>query len=154
MGSKRTALVMETPNVTSEPQRDFSMPPKSATFSRALSLLQYDAPFICASCRHRKPFSTFKGSEKSQLQRLARRNPPYGRKASTIASVTAVNAKRDIPPAFRELHASLSALEHEAAVYVNLSQLKLALRGLESENAVTRVAGLAYSWNCSDVFVC
>lgn len=59
--------------------------------------------------------------------------------------MTAINAQKDIPPAFKKLHASLSALEHEAAVYVDLSQLKLALRGLESENAVTRVAGLAHT---------
>ncbi|KAL8956401.1 MAG: hypothetical protein Q9193_006080 [Seirophora villosa] len=61
---------------------------------------------------------------------------------STITSVTAINAKKDIPHAFRELHHALSALKREAAVYTNLSQLELALRGFESENAVTRIAAL------------
>lgn len=135
----------ETRNVTSEPQRAISMSPKSGTFSRALFLLENDAPFVCHSCRHRKASSTFNGLAKSQLHRLSRRNSTYHRRASTVASVTAINAQRDIPPAFQKLHASLSVLEHEAAVYVNLSQLKLALRGLESENAVTRVAGLAHT---------
>ena len=122
-----------------------SMPPKSTTFWRALSLLQNDVPFICASCRHRQAFSTFNGLAKSRLHPLSQRRPRYAQKASTIASVTAVDALRDIPPAYQALHESLSALDHEAAVYVNLSQLKLALRGLESENAITRVAGLGHT---------
>ena len=150
---RKTALVMETPNVVRKLQHFISMPSKSATFRRALSFLQNDAPFICPSCRHRKALSTYNASAKGQLHRLSRPNPPHDRKASTIASVTAVNAQRDIPPAFQKLHASLSALEHEAAVYVNISQLKLALRGLESENAVTRVAGLTHI-SCFDVTAC
>lgn len=84
----------------------------------------------------------------------SRRRQQFGKKVSTIASVTAVNAQRDIPLTFRPLHDSLSALEHEAAIYVNLSQLKLALRGLESENAVTRVAGIAYELTRIDAPIC
>ncbi|KAL8856845.1 MAG: hypothetical protein Q9178_006562 [Gyalolechia marmorata] len=64
------------------------------------------------------------------------------RKASTIASVTAVNAKKDIPNVFQGLYEALGTAQREAAVYVNLSQVKLALRGLESENGITRVAVL------------
>ncbi|KAL8922305.1 MAG: hypothetical protein Q9208_005275 [Pyrenodesmia sp. 3 TL-2023] len=65
---------------------------------------------------------------------------PARRAASTITSVTAVNAKTAVPHAFRELHDALNVLQREAAVYTNLSQLQLALRGLESENGVTRIA--------------
>ncbi|KAL8645511.1 MAG: hypothetical protein Q9226_007267, partial [Calogaya cf. arnoldii] len=61
---------------------------------------------------------------------------------STIASVTAVNAKKDIPHAFQPLYEALATAQREAAVYFNLSQLQLALRGLESENAITRIAVL------------
>jgi hypothetical protein len=63
------------------------------------------------------------------------------RKYSSTVSTTAIDARKPIPAAFQELHASLSDLEEEASIYINPSQLQLALRGLESENAVTRVAG-------------
>lgn len=56
------------------------------------------------------------------------------------APVTVVNAKQEIPPPFEVLYKELSTLQHDAAVYVNPSQLQLALRALESENAVTRIA--------------
>lgn len=62
---------------------------------------------------------------------------------STTASISVVNARQELPPAFQPLYEALNALERDAAVYINLSQLKLALRGLETENAMTRVAGKA-----------
>ncbi|KAL8954359.1 MAG: hypothetical protein Q9183_007170, partial [Haloplaca sp. 2 TL-2023] len=67
---------------------------------------------------------------------LRQRNRP----ASTLSSVTAVHAKKEVPPAFRGVHDALSTLQRDAAVYANLSQLQLALRGLESENGITRIA--------------
>ena len=141
---KVTALV-ETLSATRERWDITSMPIKSATLRRALSRLQTDAPFVCASCRHRQALSAFNGTVNNHLHHFSRRRPPYARRASTIASVTAVNAQRDIPPEQQALYKSLSALEHEAALSVNLSQLKLTLRSLESEDAVTRVAGLTYT---------
>ncbi|KAI4281563.1 MAG: hypothetical protein L6R35_005624, partial [Caloplaca aegaea] len=79
----------------------------------------------------------------NRLKKPTRRTPlPTRRPLSTITSVTTVNAQKDIPHAFQELYHALSVLQREAAVYTNLSQLRLALRGLESENAVTRVAAL------------
>ena len=95
---------------------------------------------LCIACR-RKAFTT--NHVRFSLTR------PKHRNASTIVSVTAVNAKREVAPAFQILHAALKQLEKDAALFVNTSQLQLALRGLEGENAVTRVAGytacLAYS---------
>ena len=66
---------------------------------------------------------------------------PQQRANLTIDSVTAVNAARPIPLEHRELYDALTALEHSAGAYVNLSQLQLALRGLESVDSVTRMAG-------------
>lgn len=57
-----------------------------------------------------------------------------------IAPATAVNAQRNIPAEYRELYESLNILGDAASVYVNVSQLKLALRNLETKNSVTRVA--------------
>ncbi|KAK5116181.1 hypothetical protein LTR62_008507 [Meristemomyces frigidus] len=60
----------------------------------------------------------------------------------SLASATAINAPSTVPPPFRELHQQLLALEAEASTYVSLSRLQLAIRSLESEIPVTRIAVL------------
>ena len=102
--------------------------------------------FICPACRYKQARAVFNGSTRLRTQgnRNAHGDALQTRNASTTASITAVNARRDIPPRFRNLHESLKHLETEAAVYINSSQLRLALRGLESENAVTRIAGKSH----------
>ena len=65
----------------------------------------------------------------------------HRRHISTTSSVTTVNVPRSTPRTLQKLDQSLSALKKDAAVYVNSSQLGLALRGLESENAIIRIAG-------------
>ena len=121
------------------------MPPKLPLISKAVTLLSLPSrTFVCASCRYSRCRTLPNGLSRSRIQ--GKRKAHGGtilqtRKASTTASVTAVNVKHDIPPRFLNLHESLKALETEAAVYINPSQLRLASRGLESENAVTRIAG-------------
>ena len=99
--------------------------------------------YVCSSCRYKQARAISNGSALlgTRAHRKARGTTLQFRTASTIAPVTAVNVRRDIPLRFRILHESLKALESDAAVYINSSQLRLALRGLESENAVTRIAG-------------
>ncbi|KAL1628506.1 3',5'-cyclic-nucleotide phosphodiesterase (PDEase) (3':5'-CNP) [Neofusicoccum ribis] len=65
------------------------------------------------------------------------------RHAATLASRTAINAPLDVPPRLKELYQALDALKSDAASYVNLSRLQLALRGLETEDPVVRVAVLS-----------
>lgn len=120
------------------------MPPILPLVGKAVSSLSTSSrPFVCPSCRYQQvqTISQCPPRLKVQGSRKARWAIPQIRPASTTASVTAVNARREIPTRFKNLHESLKALETEAAVYINLSQLGLALRGLESENAVTRIAG-------------
>ena len=113
------------------------MPHKSLLRStRAFTLPLPGISYICPSCRFHNVASRIRGLE--QFDRRARRA------TSTIASVTTVNAKKDIPLAFIELYDALGRLQRDAAVYTNLSQLQLALRGLEAENAVTRVASILH----------
>ena len=115
------------------------MPPKLPLIGKAISSLSFSSrPFVCSSCRHEQIRALSIGLARTKENLKSRRTI---RTVSTTASVTAVNARREIPPRFRTLYESLKALETEAAVYINLSQLRLALRGLESENAVTRIAG-------------
>ncbi len=118
------------------------MPPKLPRTSKLFRAAPI--PFICPICRHKQAFFTFNGGIRSYKSRRERGLGPQNRTASTIPSVTAVNVKREIPSAFQELYGALKALESEAGVYVNTSQLQLALRGVESENAVIRVAGENY----------
>ncbi|KAL2040533.1 hypothetical protein N7G274_006512 [Stereocaulon virgatum] len=99
------------------------------------------SPFVCPSCRFREAYSIKASPNWIRVFSKPRVQNVDFRSASTTASVTAVNAKREIPHVFRRLHASLKALETVAGVYVNTSQLRLALRGTESEDAITRVAG-------------
>ncbi len=93
---------------------------------------------IYSSCHCRSVFSS---SRPLQAQwPLQYRRAPRPRKASTVAPVTVVNAVKHIPAAALELYEALENLRREGEVYTSLSQLQLALRGLESENAVTRIA--------------
>lgn len=126
------------------------MPPKLPLIGKAVSSLFLSSrPFVCQSCRYKQFRAIFDGLARLRTQgnREARGNTLQIRTASTTASVTAVNVRPDIPPRFLILHQSFKSLESEAAVYINLSQLRLALRGLESENAVTRIAGKSCSYD-------
>ena len=113
------------------------MYPRITSIARALSI----SPFICLSCRYQTLVSLFKSRSKIESAFNVCRRSLQQRHTPIPAPVTVVNAKLEIPPPFDLLYKELSALQFEAAVYVNPSQLQLALRALESENAVTRIAG-------------
>ncbi|KAK0783802.1 hypothetical protein LTR75_014029 [Friedmanniomyces endolithicus] len=66
---------------------------------------------------------------------------------SSLASVTAINAPTTVPPAHRDLHQRLLALQEEASTHINLSRVQLAARSLESEEPVIRVALLGLGAN-------
>ncbi|KAI4236562.1 MAG: hypothetical protein L6R40_006118 [Gallowayella cf. fulva] len=112
--------------------------PRSPAHNLKLFVLRPKFAHICPTCSFRNAVNPTRKFRKPalSLSHSARRT------ASTIASVTVVNAKKDIPPAFRPLYDALSILQREAAIYANLSQIKLVLRGLESENGITRIAVL------------
>lgn len=116
------------------------MPPIAAN-NYLISCLWPKSVYVCPSCCLRNAINPLR-----KAKRPAHRVPvPAQRRASTIASVTAVNAKKDIPHAFHPLYEALAAVQREAAVYSNLSQIQLALRGLESDNAITRIAGMVHA---------
>lgn len=96
--------------------------------------------FVCLLCRFHRSASIVLGKISPPSHSYASQHVVRRRPASTV-SATAIDAKREIPPSFQELHATVGALRDEASTYVHPGQLQLALRGLESENAVTRVAG-------------
>lgn len=67
------------------------------------------------------------------------------RNASSLSSSTAINASKTIPTRYKELHDDLQAVKKNAAAFVDLSRLELALQGLETENFTTRIAGTSNS---------
>ncbi|KAK5166604.1 uncharacterized protein LTR77_008147 [Saxophila tyrrhenica] len=67
------------------------------------------------------------------LPRLARRHASN----ATLASATAINAPSSVPPAYRELHQKLIALQETAGSYVDLARLQLAARSLEGDDPVS-----------------
>jgi hypothetical protein len=91
---------------------------------------------ICYHCRYKQRLSDLRALRSRSPQILPRR------RASTITSTTAINAPLDVQPAFKELYSALKGLETDASSYTNLSRVQLALRGLEGDNAVVRVAVL------------
>lgn len=58
-------------------------------------------------------------------------------------STTAINPPLEVASHNQELYQTLDGLKQNAANYVNLSRLQLALRGLETKEAVVRVAVLS-----------
>jgi hypothetical protein len=67
------------------------------------------------------------------------RTDPRARCLST--SAINVVGSRSVPPRLRELYDALNNVQETAADHLSLSRLQLAIRGLESEDPVIRVAG-------------
>ena len=144
--AKVGSIFANNPYVNDQPTH-FQMPPRVPKLERALTALQNS--YTCPSCHFyalypsqwaskaaTRPIKRPLYASKPSLLRLSRRN------ASALSPVTAVNAKKNIPRNVEKLYQRLGALEHDAGLYVNVSQLRLALRGLESRDAVTRIASM------------
>lgn len=119
------------------------MPPRSQVSLLKRASYLADSSFICPSCSHARsprirtgatkfynpPTTTFRHAATSTT-------PPAAALRSSI-----VNATNNVPERYRDLYEALDEVKHSAAQHVNLSRLQLALRGLESETPVIRVAG-------------
>lgn len=120
-----------------------------STLHRSLSRpLERASVFYCPSCATwRRALSTRSGAStdkrtlapphKSLLESVT----SHAVRPYTTASTSAITAGRNVPPQFKELHHALSGIKDAAIEQVNLSRLQLALRGLESETPLIRVAG-------------
>ncbi|BCR94775.1 uncharacterized protein AKAW2_11821A [Aspergillus luchuensis] len=124
------------------------MPPKlRGTLSKSLSQIQDSSSsssssvFYCPSC------STWRRSLSSRRTRLQLPQQQHQQQSwaslqrSGIATTSVVHT-RHIPPRLKDLHEALNRVKDVAPEQVNLSRLQLALRGLESEKPVVRVAVL------------
>jgi hypothetical protein len=116
-----------------------SMPPRALP-SRAIPSIattRMQVPFTCPSC------TLFRALARHSLRRhVAVLQSQRRRHASTFASPATVNKPIDVAPDKKELYHALEALKQDAAPFVNLSRLQLALRSLEGGGAKVRVAVL------------
>lgn len=94
-----------------------------------------DKLFFCPSCTTVRLVQPSRPSVPKSLP-----SRPARRCASTLSSRTAVNATKNIPERYQDLYKALGDVQKNASAQVNLSRLRLALQGLESETPTTRVA--------------
>ncbi|KAJ5688886.1 hypothetical protein N7462_003278 [Penicillium macrosclerotiorum] len=106
--------------------------------------------FYCPSCATwRRTLSTRASSTTTGIDGIehARRNLRLLDHAQTIAirpftTSPAINPSKTVPPRFKELYDALNSVKDGAIEQVSVSRLQLALRGLESEQPLVRVAVL------------
>ncbi|RMJ22275.1 hypothetical protein PHISP_06860 [Aspergillus sp. HF37] len=94
--------------------------------------------FFCPSCATWRRTLTSRGNA---VSRRGDRLPSLLASNRRLAS-SVINAGRNVPPRFKGLYEALDSVGNTAAGQVNLSRLQLALRGLESEEPLMRVAVL------------
>lgn len=133
-----------------------NMPPRvSAASLRSLRFQNTSQSFCCTQClAHRSLART-----NLRIRITALRDVRTGRHISTVTGArsfrddadiaplikptTAINKPLDVAPASKELYKALKRLGTDAANYVGVSRLGLALRSLEGRNGTIRVAVLA-----------
>jgi hypothetical protein len=119
------------------------MPPKVPFRSIQSLIPRNGTPYVCPSCSIRRvvvPTSRLKTAR------------PDARRASTLASATAVNATATIAPRLKELYTALNDVKSKAGGHVSLGRLQLAIWGLESREPAVRVAGMSAdeTWSFDD----
>ncbi|KAJ5912755.1 hypothetical protein N7504_001638 [Penicillium tannophilum] len=96
--------------------------------------------FYCQSCTTwRRALST-----RASLNKIApaRRSDRLISSITPSRPITTSTAVSTVPPRFKELHDALSGIKDAAIEQVSVSRLQLALRGLESETPLIRIAVL------------
>lgn len=105
----------------------------------------------CATCRRRARRSPNASASVSSGILARQREPPapsipgYGQFTTSTSTSTATST---VPPRFRELHAALNRVGETATDRLDLSRLQLALRGLEVEEPLIRVASTFFLLGC------
>lgn len=98
--------------------------------------------FYCPSCSTWRRTLSTRASRNDKLE-TARRNPhvPATTRTRRFTTSPTISAGKTVPRRFKELYDALSGVKDAAIEQVSLSRLSLALRGLESEEPLIRVAG-------------
>ena len=123
---------------------------RSAFLKGGLRHLDRDGIFYCPSCATwRRELWTRPNSGIDRIA-LSHHPRPLFRPTSTtpvraISTTSPASTGKIVPHQFKELYDALSDVKDAALEQVSLSRLQLALRGLESEAPLIRVAG---GWRC------
>ncbi|EKV12922.1 hypothetical protein PDIG_31490 [Penicillium digitatum PHI26] len=108
--------------------------------------LDNSAVFYCPSCAiWRRTLSTRANTSRRidlpvTSRRVARAQSTITASAPRTFTTTSIITAKSVPPRFKELHAALEGVKDAALEQVNLSRLQFALRGLESETPLVRIA--------------
>ncbi|KAJ5182524.1 hypothetical protein N7492_000140 [Penicillium capsulatum] len=122
-----------------------------SALSRSLARpLESAGVFFCPSCSiWRRTLSTRANTAIASVDTarraarpLAASSPSHSTPIRLLATNSAITAGKTVPPRFRELYDALSGVKDAAIEQVSVSRLQLALRGLESETPLVRVAVL------------
>lgn len=90
----------------------------------------------------RRTFTTRTANNASNIAHARRADrPSVPIKRSSPRSFTTATTISTVPPRFKELHDALSGVKDAGIEQVSVSRLQLALRGLESEEPLIRIAG-------------
>ncbi|KAJ5620983.1 hypothetical protein N7510_004967 [Penicillium lagena] len=123
------------------------MPPRlRGVLAKSLSR-PLDSVFYCPSCAAWRRLSTRAGVNnhaRGEKSNPAHRplNPAAIPAPRPLSTSTVIGVGKVVPPRFKELYGALEAVRDAAIEQVSLSRLQLALRGLESETPLIRVAVL------------
>ncbi|KAJ5146215.1 uncharacterized protein N7515_000779 [Penicillium bovifimosum] len=136
----RTALHTTLPRASMAPRLRNAL---AKSLSRPLD---NSAVFYCPSCavwlRSLSTRADTRRTDKPDSYRRAGRASKAITEFSPRAfSTSTVITAKSVPSRFKELHAALEAVKDAGLEQVNLSRLQFALRGLESETPLIRVAG-------------
>jgi hypothetical protein len=127
------------PTCTNEFVRRSTTAQNASTPSTARLNAQYEFSFRNKHLVTRSHFQDRSGRIQNETRRYASNG--------SLASTTAINAPATVPHRHRELHQRLIALKEIASSYVDLSRLQLAIRSLETNPPVVRVALLGLGRN-------
>jgi hypothetical protein len=118
------------------------------TLAKSLSRsLDNSAVFYCPSCAvwlrslSTRADTTRRADKPDSSRRAGRAQKAITGFLPRTFSTSHVITAKSVPPRFKELHAALEAVKDADLEQVNLSRLQFALRGLESETPLIRVAG-------------
>ncbi|KAJ5198922.1 Serine/threonine-specific protein phosphatase/bis(5-nucleosyl)-tetraphosphatase [Penicillium cf. griseofulvum] len=121
---------------------------RSALAKSLLRPLDSSAVFYCPSCAiWRRTLSTRAHTSRSidkpdTSRRVTRAQITISASTPRTFTTSSIITAKSVPPRFKELHAALEGVKDAALEQVNLSRLQFALRGLESETPLIRVAAL------------
>lgn len=98
--------------------------------------------FYCPSCATwRRTLSTRPSALQPRRGHRLHHSPIWNSDQRRLATSSVLNAGRNVPDRFRELYEALDEVKNTAPEQLSLSRLQLALRGLESETPLIRIAG-------------